>query len=67
MKVRSFLILNHVKNYLLTDLITYQQLIKKLIYLVCEIRLDIAFIINKLSRHNFDSQIGDICIAKQIF
>lgn len=38
-------ILNQAKNLFKTDMILYQQLIKKLIYLSCKTWLDIAFVV----------------------
>lgn len=38
-------------NYNKTDIHIYQQLIGKLIYLVCGIRSDIALAVEQLSKH----------------
>lgn len=43
MKVGSFIKMIDPKNYEKVNLYTYQLLIGKLIYLVCGMRLDIAF------------------------
>lgn len=40
------------KDYEETDLRTYQRLIKKLMYFLCNTRPDIAFVIEQLNRHN---------------
>ena len=54
MKVGLSLILNQVENHLQTNIIVYQQLVGKLIYLACGIRSDIAFVVGQLSRYNSD-------------
>ena len=64
-KAGSFFTLDQAKDHLPTDLIAYQRLIGKLIYLACETRPDIAFVVGQLSRHNSDPRIDHICIAKQ--
>ena len=65
MKASSSLTLDQVGDHLPTDLIAYQHMIGKLMYLACETRLDIAFVVRQLSCHNSDTRIGHICIAKQ--
>ena len=65
MKADLSLTLDEAGYHLPTNLITYQRLIEKLMYLACEIRPDIAFIVRQLSRHNSDSEIGYIHITKQ--
>ena len=65
MKTGSFLTLDQAGDHLLTDLIVYQCLIWKLMYLACGTRPDIAFVIGQFSCYNSDPQIGHICIAKQ--
>ena len=63
MKTSSFLTLNQLENLFLIELIAYQCLIKKLIYLAYRTRPDIAFIMGQLSCHNFDLQIDHIYIT----
>ena len=46
-------------------MIVYQQLVGKLIYLACETRPNIAFVIKQLSRYNSDPQVSHICIIEQ--
>lgn len=65
MKVGSSLTFDQVRDHLPTDMIVYQQLVQKLMYLACEIRLDIAFVVGKLTRHNSNHHMGHICIDKQ--
>ena len=36
-------------------------------YLSCETRPDIAFVVEQLSHHNSNSHVGHLCIAKQVF
>ena len=65
MKAVSSLTFDQAGNHLPTDLIAYQRLIGKLMYLACGTRPDIAFVVGQLSCHNSDPQIGHIRIAKQ--
>ena len=46
-------------------MVAYQCLIRKLIYLACKTRPDIAFMVGQFSRHNSNPQIGHIHITKQ--
>lgn len=55
MKVRSVINMLDINAYKEKNLYTYQQLIGKLIYLICKIRPDIAFAISQLNKHNTDS------------
>ena len=65
MKAGSFFTLDQAGDHLPTDLIAYQHLIGKLMYLGCGTRLDIAFVVRQLSCNNSDPQIGHNCNAKQ--
>ena len=56
-KAGSTLVLNQVEDHPQLDLIVYQQLVSKLIYLSYGTRLDIAFVVEQLSRHNSDSRV----------
>lgn len=55
-----------LKNYKEVNLQTYQCLIKKLIYLVCGTRPDIAFVVEQLSRHNANLRKNHYYIAKKV-
>lgn len=44
----------------------YQRLIGKLIYLSCETRLDIAFAVGQLSKHNSDPRLGHMKATKKV-
>ena len=63
-KAGSTLTLNQVNDQISVDMVAYQQLVGKLIYLAYRLRLDIAFVIGQLSCYNSDPQIGHICIVK---
>lgn len=52
MKASSFIEMNELDNYDKVDLENYQRLIEKLIYLLCQMILDIAFVVRKPSKHN---------------
>lgn len=66
MKASSSLILYQVGDHVLTDIVAYQRLIGKLMYLACGTRPDITFVVEKLSCHNSDPRAGHIRNAKQI-
>lgn len=53
-------------NYNKTNFHIYQQLIKKLIYLVCRIKLEIVFIVRQLSMYNVDLKKKHLRVAKRI-
>lgn len=55
-KVGLAIKINKPNNYNKANLKEYQLLIGKPIYLAYGIRLDIAFIVGKLSKHNVDLQ-----------
>ena len=65
-KAGSTFFLDHAGNYQQADLITYQRLIGKLMYLSCGTRPNIAFVVGQLSWHNSDPQMGHLRIAKQV-
>ena len=48
------------------DLYRYQCLIGKLMYLACEIRPDIAFVVEQLSKHNIDLRKGHFRVANGV-
>lgn len=60
------LLLNQAQEYNQLDLTIYKQLIEKLMYLAHKTKLDIAFILSQLNLHNSNSQMGNLCIAKQV-
>ena len=66
-KAGSTLFLDQANNHQQANLNEYQRLIGKLIYLSCGTRPDIAFMMRKRSRHNSDSRVEYLRIAKQIF
>lgn len=54
-KASYYIEMSEADNYEEVDIKKYQKLIGKLIYLLYNIRPDIAFVIDQLSRHNLDS------------
>ena len=66
MKARSAIEMNKPNDYNEADLATYQQLIGKLIYLVCGTRPDIAFAVGRLGKHNADPCKGHLRAAKRV-
>lgn len=54
MKIKSTIDISDININKRKDLHIYSQLIGKLIYLVHEIRLKVAFIVGHLSKHNTD-------------
>lgn len=64
-KVDSTFTLDQVGDFFMADIIVYQHLIGKLIYLSCKTKPDIAFVIGQFSCHNSDSQAKYLCSAKQ--
>lgn len=65
-KAGSTFFLDQASNHQQADLITYQCLIGKLIYLNCKIYPNIAFVIRQLNCHNSDLRMEYLHIAKQI-
>lgn len=65
MKVSSSIEMLEPKNYEKADLCIYQRLVRKLIYLLCGTRPDIAFVVGQLSRHNADPRNGHLQAAKR--
>lgn len=66
MKVRCFIEMSEPGNYEEVDIKPYQRLIEKLMYLLCGTRLDIAFAVGQLSKHNLDCRAGHIKVAKKV-
>lgn len=54
------------EDYNETNLYTYQKLVKKLIYLLYNIKPDIVFAVKQLSRHNVDPKKEHLQVAKQV-
>lgn len=65
MKAGSSLTLDQAGDHIQTDLVAYQRLVGKLMYLACGTRPDIAFVVGQLSGHNSDPRAGHTRIAKQ--
>lgn len=65
-KVGSTLFLDQADNHQQANLIVYQRLIEKLIYLSCRTHPNITFVIGQLSCHNSDLWIRYLYITKQV-
>lgn len=65
-KAGSIHFLDQVNNDQQANLTAYQRLIGIFIYLSCETRPDIAFVIGQLSCHNSDLRIEHLCIVKLV-
>lgn len=66
MKVGYFIKMSESSNYNKADFKSYQQVIRKLIYLLYRTRYNITFAIGQLSKYNVDQKIGYIKAAKKI-
>lgn len=66
MKTSYFIKMTEYNNYEKAEIKPYQQLIKKLIYLSFSTRLDIAFAIRQVNKHNLDPKIGHITVIKKV-
>lgn len=66
MKVETFIKMFKNNNYEKTDIKTYQCLIKKLIYLLYNIRSNIVFIIGHLSKQNTNLKVNFLKVVKQV-
>lgn len=60
MKVGSSIERTESENYEKANFYTYQRLIKKLIYLLCNTRPDISFVVGQFNRHNIDLKKGHL-------
>lgn len=65
-KVGSAIEMNEPNNYNKTNLTIFQWLISNFIYLTCETRLDIVFIIGKLGKYNANLRKKYLKVAKQV-
>lgn len=63
---RSFIEILEDDNYKEIDIMVYQRLIRKLMYLLYSTRPDIAFIVGQLSKWNIDPRVGYLKVAKQV-
>ena len=63
-KTGSTLFLDQISDYQQAKLTTYQQLVEKFMYLSCETRPDIAFVVRQLSCHNSHLRVGHLRIVK---
>ncbi len=66
MKLRLYIILNELNNVMKVSSIKLQQIVEKLIYIVCETQLNIIFMIECLSQNLINVQIEHIKAAKWI-
>lgn len=66
MKAGNFIDIPEADNYEEADLKTYQRLVGKLMYLLCETRPDIAFVVGQLSRRNADPRVSYFKAAKRV-
>lgn len=54
------------ENYKKANLYKYQRLVKKLIYLSCETRPDIVFVLRQFSKHNADQRKSHLQVVKRV-
>lgn len=54
MKTGSFIKMTDPENYKETNFHTYQRLERKLMYVLCGTKLDIAFVVKHFNRYNTD-------------
>ena len=65
-KIRCFIDMQEPKDYKEVKIKPYQQLIGKLMYLLCGTRPDIFFAVRQLNKYNADLQIGHMKAAKKV-
>lgn len=58
--------MSEYNNYKKAKIKLYQQLIEKLIYLLYDTRPNISFAIDQLSKHNSNSRMSYIRVAKKV-
>ena len=66
MKSGSFITLDKSDNKEKIDMWVYQVIVRKLMYLVCDTRSDISFVVECLSQNNRDSQVGYLKTVKKV-
>lgn len=66
MKAGCFIEISELGDYNKFCIKTYQYLIEKLMYLSCGTRLDIAFAVGQLSKHNSDPKACHMKAAKKV-
>lgn len=66
MKVSSFIKMHKEDNYKKVNIKIYQKLIRKLMYLLCNTRSDIAFAVGQLSKCNSDLKVRHVKEIKQV-
>ena len=66
MKSEFFITLDELDNEEETNMQVYQVIIRKLMYLVCDTRSDISFVVECLSQNNRDSQVGYLKTVKKV-
>lgn len=65
-KAELFISMNQVGDDSFANLAAYQQLIRKLIYLIFKTRSNISFVVSLLSQYNSDPRVGHFRVAKQL-
>ena len=65
-KSEFFITLDKSDNKEKTDMQVYQVIIRKLMYLVCDMRSDISFVVRCLSQNNRDLQVDYLKTAKKV-
>ncbi len=66
MKAGCFIEMSEPGDYEEVNIKPYQRLIRKLMYLSCGTRPDIAFAVGQLSKHNSDPRAGHMKAAKKV-
>lgn len=66
MKAGSSIEMSDPEDYEEANLCTYQRLIKKLMYFIYGTKLDTAFGVGQLSKHNADPRKGHFRAAKRV-
>ena len=64
MKLRLYIILNELNNVMKVSSIKLQQIVEKLIYIVCETQLNIIFMIECLSQNLINIKVEHIKVTK---
>lgn len=65
-KIGNFIEMSGKDDYKKVDLKTYQQLIGKLMYLSCNTRPDISFVVRQLSKQNADPRVRYLKTSKRV-